>query len=139
MVILPTLFQGSWEKKILERIHNVNSGSKRRHLSGELETPKAKRGRPKQDALLVRYPPLRETDNDDVAAARNLQKLHKELMEARPKKEVVLALARETFFTRRESVLADHESLTAWELLKEYPELTKGYVISIPWMWYLEW
>lgn len=131
MVILPTLFQGSWEKKILERIHNVNSGSKRRHLSGELETQKAKRGRPKQDALLVRYPPLRETDND-VAAARNLQKLHKELMEARPKKEVVLALARETFFTRRESLLADHESLTASELLKEYPELTKGYVVSIP-------
>jgi len=131
VVILPTLFQGSWEKKILERIHNVNSGSKRRHLSGELETQKAKRGRPKQDALLVRYPPLRETDND-VAAARNLQKLHKELMEARPKKEVVLALARETFFTRRESLLADHESLTASELLKEYPELTKGYVVSIP-------
>ena len=53
-------------------------------------------------------------------------------MEAGPKKELVLALVRETFFTRRESVLADHESLTASELLKEYPELTKGYVVSIP-------
>ena len=44
----------------------------------------------------------------------------------------MLALARETFSTRRESVLADPEFVTASELLKEYPELTKGYVVSIP-------
>lgn len=84
--------QGSWEKKILERIHNINSSSRKRQHSGEMETPKEKRGLPKQDALLSRYPPLRDTDDDDVATTRNLQKLHKE---ARPKKEVVLVLARD--------------------------------------------
>ena len=91
-----------------------------------METPKAKRRRPKQDALLTRYPPLRDTDDDDIATTRNLQKLHKELKEARPKKEVELALARETFVIRRESVLADQESVTASGLLEEYTELTKG-------------
>ena len=96
-----------------------------------METPKAKRRRPKQDALLTRYPALRDTDDDDIATTRNLQKLHKELKEARPKKEVVLALDRETFIIRRESVLADHESVTASGLLEEYTELTKGYVVSI--------
>ena len=43
----------------------------------------------------------------------------------------MLALDRETFIIRRESVLADHESVTASGLLEEYTELTKGYVVSI--------
>jgi len=43
----------------------------------------------------------------------------------------VLALAREMFIIRRESVLADQESVTASGLLEEYTELTKGYVVSI--------
>jgi len=51
----------------MERIHNINSSSRKRQHSGEMETPNAKRGRPKQDALLTRYPPLRDTDDDDVA------------------------------------------------------------------------
>lgn len=43
------LAQGSWEKKIIECVHNINATAKKRPLSDdESGTPKLKRGRPKQ-------------------------------------------------------------------------------------------
>ena len=58
--IMSLLPQGSWEKKIIERVHNVNATLKKRPASDDGDsTPKPKRGRPRQHSMvLTRYPPL---------------------------------------------------------------------------------
>ena len=69
-----SVMYGSWEKKILERIHNVTNVNLKRELVGsEEEAPVAKRGRPKQVAKITRYPPLKDTGegDDDVTIQRN--------------------------------------------------------------------
>ena len=123
--------QGSWEKKIIERIHNITSSTRKRQPSNDLEsTPKAKRGRPKQASILSRYPPMKDVGDDDLVVSRNHAKLEKEMKEGRPRKEVILLLARETFSMRRIAVLAEQDTVTASELLREYKELNKPYVVS---------
>ena len=79
--------QGSWEKNIIERLHNVKASQRKRHLS-DSSTPKAKRGRPKQQSLLLtRYPPLTDTASDDVVTSRDIDALHKELEKSNTQKE----------------------------------------------------
>ena len=125
--------QGSWEKKVLERIHNVASGNRKRQLAGaEAETPVAKRGRPKIVPKTTRYPPLRDAgyEDDDITIHRNHEKLQKELAEKNPKKEIILALARQTFSFRRTQILSDDSSISATNLLEKFGELRKLYVVS---------
>ena len=49
----------------------------------------------------------RNADDDDVAISRNREELKKELQRERPKEEIVLALCRQTFFTRRADVVSE--------------------------------
>jgi hypothetical protein len=92
----------------------------------------AKRGRPKQVAKITRYPPLKDTGegDDDVTIQRNYDKLQKELAEKNPKKEIVLALARQIFSYRRKYVLSEDNSISATQLLVKFRELGKVYVVS---------
>ena len=56
--------QGSWEKKIIDRIHNTRKRSA--VMSDASEHSPAKRGRPKINTVLSRYPPIRQDlDGDD--------------------------------------------------------------------------
>lgn len=120
--------QGSWEKKIIERINNQKSKASRKRPRDEETTPKSKRGRPKLSATLSRYPPLDVTDGDDVTQSRNLGRLNTELTKDKPSKEVILPLVRQTFLARREAVLSSEDSIE--DLLTEYPVLKLSYVVS---------
>lgn len=123
--------KGSWEKKLIERVHNVNAASKKRSLSDESGQPSAKRGRPKQKSpILTRYPPLKDTADDSITVTRNLEALHKEIEKNNPNKEKVLSLCRQTFCKRREDILNEFEDTTTVGLLHDYKELHKSYVVS---------
>ena len=108
---------------------------KKRPQSNEGEgTPKAKCGRPKQSLwalALTRYPPLRDacTGDDNTTLSRNIELLHKELQASRPRKEVVLTLAAQTYNSRREAVLSECEEVSATSLLATYSELKKLYMV----------
>lgn len=108
------LSQGSWEKKIIERVHNVNATLKRPLSDDGDGTPKPKRGRPRQQSMvLTRYPPLRDTADDFVTTSRNIAALQKELERDSP----------------REDILIDCGEVNATVLLSQYKELHKSYVV----------
>lgn len=64
-----------------------------------------------------------------MAIARNRDELKKELQRERPKKDIVLALSRQTFFNRRAEVLSEATDVCVSSLLSEFPELWKPYVV----------
>ena len=111
-----------------EKMHNLKA--KKRVSSDSESTPKAKRGRPKISLVLTRYPPVQDTGDDDVTVQRNMQLLNKELQKDRPRKEIILALARQTYPARRQRILAGCDNLTIALLLQEYSALRKPYVVS---------
>ena len=51
--------------------------------------------------------PVRSTEDDDMATYRNREELRKELQRERPKKEIILSLSRQTFYSRRAEVLSE--------------------------------
>lgn len=104
---------------------------KKRPLSDDGDsTPKPKRGRPRQQSLvLTRYPPLRDTADDSVTILRNIAALQKELERDSPRKDSVLSLCRQTFSKRREEILVDSGEVDATTLLNQFKELHKNYVV----------
>ena len=125
--------QGSWERKLIERVtHNayISANRKRDSDADGDSTPKAKRGRPEQSQVLTRYPPLKNTNDDELTDERNKQRLSDELSKDRPRKETVILLARHTFKARRSDILAWVEEDTAASLLSRYKEIEKPYVVS---------
>ena len=73
---------------------------------------------------------VRDTEDDDVASHKNHEALIKELQKDKPKKEIVLSLARQTYPGRRASVLSDAEDVCVTSLLSEYQEFGKPYVVN---------
>ena len=73
---------------------------------------------------------MRDTDDDDVAADRNKIELRKEIQRAKPRKEIILALSRQTFKGQRNDVLSEAADVCVASLLTEYPELNKEYVVN---------
>ena len=94
-------------------------------------TPKAKRGRPKVSCILTRYPPVRDTGDDDITVDRNILQLTKELQKEKPRREVVLSLAQQTYTSRRQETLSDSHDITVTTLVQEYGALKKSYVVCI--------
>ena len=72
---------------------------------------------------------VRDTEDDDVAVERNHAELTKELRRDKPRKEIVLSLARQTFQTRRSSVLTEAADVPVTSLLVNFPELCNHYVV----------
>lgn len=106
--------------------------TKKRPRVDDSTGPPTKRGRPKQRSLtLTRYPPLRDTANDNITLSRNLDVLHKEMEKENTSKEKMLSLCRQTFGKRREAILDEYEEVTTKSLLREYPELHKNYVVRL--------
>lgn len=89
--------QGSWEKKLIERVHNCCKSSKKR-VGAELDAPPVKRGRPKkEDPIFKRYPPLLDVDVDE----EKVEALQLEMEKEKPRKDVILTLnAGVTFSTK---------------------------------------
>lgn len=126
--------QGSWEKKLIEKVmHNAYWKQHKRSIeeddSSDSSTPKRKRGRPSTSQVLTRYPPLRDTGEDETASERNRQQLQRELERDRPRKETVLLLARQTFATRRSEILDETKEISASSILSKYNEIEKPYVV----------
>ena len=101
-------------------------------MKDSTSTPPAKRGRPKINTVLSRYPPINPDDIDEAALQRNEQALSKELERGTPRKEVVLPLMNHTFSSRREYILSESSDLTLEELLHKYPPLAFPYAVSHP-------
>ena len=120
--------QGSWEKKLIEKVHNLKSWTKR-PSDGE-DTPKSKRGRPKVSPMLTRYPPIRDLGDDDVSVERNVEQLKKELEKCKPRKEIVLTLARHTYCACRAVILSEND-VSVHGLVLQFKELTKPYVVCV--------
>lgn len=74
---------------------------------------------------------VRDTEDDDIATQRNRQELKKELQREKPKKEIILSLARQTYASRRASVLSEDDDVCAASLLSEFQEFRKPYVVSV--------
>ena len=70
--------KGSWERKIVERVHNTR-GSKKR--SSEFDGPPAKCGRPKIDTILDHYPPY--ASNMEIGDVDHEQEMKDELGDQR--------------------------------------------------------
>ena len=122
------VFQGSWEKKMIERVQNVNS--RKRNASGPAEgslTPK--RGRPKSSNVRL-YPDIPVINNDDESLESDNIALKKELELAKPRKEVVLSLMRKTYTYRREYILATKDRMSMNDLISMYQGYTYCYCVS---------
>ena len=92
--------QGSWERKLIERVtqNAYISANRNRYSDADGDsTPKAKRRRPEQSQVLTRHPPLKNTNDDELTDERNKQRLSDELGKDRPRKETVILLAKHTF------------------------------------------
>lgn len=57
-----TINVGVMGKKLIGKMHNLKA---KKRASDSEGTPKAKRGRPKLSLVLTRYPPLRDTEDDE--------------------------------------------------------------------------
>ena len=58
----------------MDRVYNT-----RKRQVSEDDTPPEKRGRPKVSCVLAHYPPITYDGNDEIANARNLEALKKEI------------------------------------------------------------
>lgn len=126
--------QGSWEKKLIEKVmHNAYWKQHKRNAdeddSSDSNTLKRKRGRPSTSQMLTRYPPLRDTGEDETANERNRQQLQRELEKDRPRKETILLLAGQTFKTRHSEILDESKEISASSILSKYNEIEKPYVV----------
>lgn len=108
-------------------MHNLKA--KKRVISDCEGTHKAKRGRPKLSLALTRYPPLRETGDDEITVQHNNQLLIKEVQKDRPRKKVVCSLARQTYSTRRQKIISTSDEMSISLILQEYPFLKKTYIV----------
>ena len=114
---------------MIEKMHNLKG--KKRACSDTDSTPKAKRGRPKVSLALTRYPPVKDTGDDDITVQHNMQLINKEVQKDRPRKEIILSLARQTYSTRRQRILSGSDELSVAVLLQEYCFLKKTYIVSL--------
>ena len=108
-------------------MHNVAKKSKK-HGSEGTSAPPAKHGRPaKSDNLVLeRYPPLEISDVDDRQAA---DALNKELEKDKPRKDVVLQCAKNSFTERRQYILSTQASVA--DIISRYKALSLPYVVSL--------
>ena len=128
--ITPKL-KGSWEKRIIDRVHNIRSTSSRKRAStDDIEGTPTKRGRPKGSSLLNRYPPVPDSDNDTVSNERNLIALKKEMEKEKPRKDVILSLLHQTFQIRRDEILSDRNEVSVSSILSSYKALSLPYAVS---------
>ena len=96
--------QGSWVKKIMDRVYNVEKSRKRAAVDEIDDTPK-KRGRPKRIInLATRYPSIQLCAQGDHLDRQHIQAISKEMENDKPRKEILLPLLKSTFYVRRQYI-----------------------------------
>jgi hypothetical protein len=111
---------GSWEKKLLERLHNVQKTMKRPAEGGVSSTPK--RGRPKlSEGSRHLYPIVTDINSDEVAYQRDYDAIIKEMEREKPRTSALIPLMKSTFPRRRQYVLSDVSDLSVREILRKWP------------------
>ena len=127
--------KGSWEKKLIERVHNVHSSRASKWPSstcsfGDDEAP-CKKGWPAAAKLMSHYPPLFNID-DDIWPKRNKKLLHKEMEKdrAKIKMEMILSLIKQCYAHRHESITSEKEDVTVAHILSNYPAFTLPHTVS---------
>lgn len=119
--------QGSWVKKIMDRVYNVEKSRKRKCDDCEDSGPPKKRGRPKRLINLeTRYPKMCAQD-EDAGGHPNEEALRKEMEKEKPRKDIVLQLMKGTFYTRRQYILNSEGSVVS--KLAKYPGLRMSTVV----------
>ena len=74
-------------------------------------------GSPQKASLEYRYPPTHDNSaQDPTVEKRNLEALSKEREKSKPRKEIVLPLMKSCFFSRRQYVMNDAQSVNSWIL-----------------------
>jgi hypothetical protein len=121
---------GSWEKKLLERLHNVQKTMKRPAEGGVSSTPK--RGRPKlSEGSRHLYPIVTDINSDEVAYQRDYDAIIKEMEREKPRTSALIPLMKSTFPRRRQYVLSDVSDLSVREILRKWPCLRYPSVVSL--------
>lgn len=108
-------------------MHNVAKPGRKRQLEkDDTPVPAPKRGRPKRDALLERYPSL----NPPSACTESQKALDKELEKETPRKDIVLPLVNSTFHYRRPLVVQSAvKNVPIHRLLTQHKCLRLIYVV----------
>ena len=120
--------QGSWVKKIMDRVYNVEKSRKRAAVDEIDDTPK-KRGRPKRIInLATRYPSIQLCAQGDHLDQQHIQAISKEMENDKPRKEILLPLLKSTFYVRRQYILENDDSVLT--LLEKYPSLKMPSLVS---------
>ena len=91
---------------MIERANNVAKPERKRQAEmSDTPIPPPKRGRPKKDALLERYPQYSPSDASSLAVSESQKALDKELEKETPRKDLVLPMVKTTFAYRRPLVV----------------------------------
>ncbi len=120
--------QGSWTKKIMDRVYNVEKSRKRKASDSDIGTPARKRGRPKRLVISLesRYPTV--SPQFDGEREKEQAALTKEMEKDKPRKNIVVQLMKETFYSRRQYILLNDESVVS--KLAKYQGFTLPPVVS---------
>lgn len=110
----------------------MRSADVRKRPASDVEMSLPKRGRPKSNPALSRYPPVHFPDvgDDGISNARNLALLQKEMEREKPRKDTVLQLLKHTFALRRDDILSDAEDVSIATILLTHPALALPYAVS---------
>ena len=113
---------------MIERVHNVSKTGTKRATENAADSPPRKHGRPRN--VFSRYPPIKDDSVDDVATSRNETALAKELSKEKPRKDIVLQLAQQTYISRRQFILSESGDLSVRAITEKYAILTLPYAVS---------
>ena len=117
---------------MIERVHNVSKPGRKRQLEiGDTPAPSSKRGRPKKDTLLERYPSLSPSTLSSTSVEESQKSLNKELEKETPRKDLVLPLTKSTFHFRRPLVVqAAAKNVSIQNVLADHKCLRLSYVVN---------
>lgn len=123
------MLQGSWVKKIMDRVYNLEKGRKRKAADLADDTTPRKRGRPKRViSLISRYPPL-QPQSTDTAQEQQVHAIMKEMDKEKPRKDILLPLMKATFYARRQYILDSEDSVLT--KLEKFPALKMSPMVCL--------
>lgn len=114
----------------MDRVYNIEKSRKRKRTGSEVDDViPQKRGRPKKQLNLeTRYPKIKPS-KDSSDDRQKEQAILKELDKEKPRKDLILQLMKGTFYTRRQFILNNTESVIS--KLTKYPALKMPNVVCV--------
>ena len=127
---------------MIERANNAAKPERKRQAEmSDTPIPPSKRGRPKKDALLERYPEYTPSEASSKAVSESQKALDKELEKETPRKDLVVPMVKTTFPYRRPLVVqAASQKVSIQSLIEEHKCLKLPYAVSMMLrIWILWW